>query len=50
MAYEDKSAQAVCTFAYCRGPTHDPVIFEGRITVSFDTYGSQAELNDGRAR
>lgn len=33
MAYEDKSAQAVCTFAYCEGPEHDPIIFEGRITV-----------------
>lgn len=33
-AYEDKSAQAVCTFAYCEGPGHEPVIFEGRVTVS----------------
>ncbi|CAF9936740.1 MAG: nucleoside triphosphate pyrophosphohydrolase ham1 [Heterodermia speciosa] len=32
VAYEDKSAQAVCTFAYCEGPEHDPIIFEGRIT------------------
>ncbi|MCJ1341831.1 nucleoside triphosphate pyrophosphohydrolase ham1 [Peltigera leucophlebia] len=29
-AYEDKSAQAVCTFAYCEGHGHDPIIFEGR--------------------
>ena len=35
MAYEDKSAQAVCTFAYCEGPEHNPIIFEGRITVGF---------------
>ena len=34
MAYEDKSAQAVCTFAYCSGPGHEPIIFEGRVTVS----------------
>ena len=34
MAYQDKSAQAVCTFAYCSGPRHEPIIFEGRVTVS----------------
>ncbi|KAF6223470.1 hypothetical protein HO133_000313 [Letharia lupina] len=32
MAYKDKSAQAVCTFAYCSGPGHEPIIFEGRVT------------------
>lgn len=32
-AYEDKSAQAVCTFAYCEGPGHDPLVFDGRVTV-----------------
>ncbi|KAL9007256.1 MAG: hypothetical protein Q9188_000059 [Gyalolechia gomerana] len=30
-AYEDKGAQAVCTFAYCEGPTQKPLIFEGRV-------------------
>lgn len=34
MAYKDKSAQAVCTFAYCSGPGYEPIIFEGRVTVS----------------
>jgi len=29
-AYPDKSAQAVCTFAYCEGPGHEPIIFQGR--------------------
>ncbi|KAI9790380.1 MAG: nucleoside triphosphate pyrophosphohydrolase ham1 [Peltula sp. TS41687] len=29
-AYEDKSAQAVCTFAFSEGPGHDPIIFQGR--------------------
>ncbi|KAI5850908.1 inosine triphosphate pyrophosphatase-like protein [Tricharina praecox] len=29
-AYDDKSAQAVCTFAYCAGPGMDAVLFEGR--------------------
>ena len=33
LAYEDKSAYAVCTFAYCEGPGHEPVLFEGRILV-----------------
>ena len=34
MAYTDKSAQAVCTFAYCSGPGQEPIVFEGRVTVS----------------
>lgn len=29
-SFEDKSAQAVCTFAYCEGPGHEPVLFQGR--------------------
>jgi len=29
-AYPDKSAQAVCTFAYCEGPGCEPIIFQGR--------------------
>ncbi|KAI9855390.1 MAG: nucleoside triphosphate pyrophosphohydrolase ham1 [Vezdaea acicularis] len=29
-AYEDKSAQAVCTFAYSEGPGYEPLIFQGR--------------------
>ena len=32
-AYEDKSAQAVCTFAYCEGPGQEPVLFQGRTDV-----------------
>jgi inosine triphosphate pyrophosphatase len=28
--FEDKSAQAVCTFAYCAGPGHEPMLFQGR--------------------
>jgi hypothetical protein len=31
--FEDKSAQAVCTFAYCEGPGHKPIIFQGRTDV-----------------
>ncbi|KAI9837585.1 MAG: hypothetical protein M1819_007236 [Sarea resinae] len=30
LAYDDKSAQAVCTFAYSDGPGQEPVIFQGR--------------------
>ncbi|EQB53291.1 Ham1 family protein [Colletotrichum gloeosporioides Cg-14] len=29
-AYSDKSADAVCTFAYSPGPGHEPVLFQGR--------------------
>ncbi|KAJ4583572.1 nucleoside triphosphate pyrophosphohydrolase ham1 [Exophiala dermatitidis] len=29
-AYEDKTAFAVCTFAYCAGPGHEPILFQGR--------------------
>jgi len=32
-AYPDKSAQAVATFAYCEGPGHEPIIFQGRTDV-----------------
>lgn len=28
--FEDKSATAVCTFAYSAGPGHEPVLFQGR--------------------
>ena len=28
-AYEDKSAQAVCTFGYSAGPGHEPILFQG---------------------
>ena len=33
--FEDKSAQAVCTFAYCEGPEKDILIFQGRTDVGF---------------
>ncbi|KAJ5322404.1 hypothetical protein N7452_010693 [Penicillium brevicompactum] len=29
--YEDKHAEAVCTFAFSSGPTMDPLIFQGRL-------------------
>lgn len=28
--FEDKSAQAVCTFAYSEGLGHEPVLFQGK--------------------
>lgn len=31
--FDDKSAQAVCTFAYCEGPGHEPIVFQGRTKV-----------------
>ncbi|KAK1539876.1 Ham1 family protein [Colletotrichum costaricense] len=30
VAYEDKSADAVCTFAYSPGPGSEPLLFQGR--------------------
>jgi inosine/xanthosine triphosphate pyrophosphatase family protein len=32
-AYEDKSAQAVCTFAFSSGPKMEPLVFQGRLKV-----------------
>eukprot|EP00123_Amoebidium_parasiticum_P013578 comp22039_c0_seq1/m.32005 comp22039_c0_seq1/g.32005 ORF comp22039_c0_seq1/g.32005 comp22039_c0_seq1/m.32005 type:complete len:193 (-) comp22039_c0_seq1:470-1048(-) len=29
-AYPDKSAYALCTFAYCEGPGHEPIVFAGK--------------------
>ena len=34
-AYSNKSAQAVCTFAFCEGPGYQPIIFQGRTNVTF---------------
>ena len=28
--WEDKSAYALCTFAYCAGPDSEPILFQGR--------------------
>ncbi|KAJ1679993.1 nucleoside triphosphate pyrophosphohydrolase ham1 [Spiromyces aspiralis] len=28
--FSDKSGYALCTFAYCAGPGHDPILFEGK--------------------
>ncbi|KAF2490335.1 inosine triphosphate pyrophosphatase [Lophium mytilinum] len=28
--FENKSTQAVCTFAYCEGPDAEPIVFQGR--------------------
>lgn len=32
--FDDRSAYALCTFGYCEGPGHEPIIFEGRTNVS----------------
>lgn len=32
--FADKSAEAVCTFAYSPGPGQEPVLFQGRTQVS----------------
>lgn len=50
-AFEDKSAQAICTFAYCEGPEHEPIIFQGRTSVSLQDVRSlnaqRLELGNG---
>ncbi|KAE8355684.1 inosine triphosphate pyrophosphatase, partial [Aspergillus coremiiformis] len=30
-AFDDKFAEAVCTFGYSAGPGHEPVLFQGRL-------------------
>jgi len=32
-AYPDKSAVAICTFAYCEGPGKEVVLFQGKTKV-----------------
>lgn len=32
--FDDRSAEAVCTFAFCRGPGAEPILFQGRTKVS----------------
>lgn len=32
--FDDRSAEAVCTFGFCRGPGAQPIIFQGRTEVS----------------
>ncbi len=32
--FEDKSAQAVATFAYSEGPGHEPILFQGKTDVT----------------
>lgn len=33
--YEDRSAEAVCTFAFSHGPGAQPILFQGRTLVSY---------------
>lgn len=28
--FDDKSAEAICTFAYCAGPGQEALLFEGK--------------------
>jgi hypothetical protein len=37
--YDDKSADAVCTFAFSLGPTSEPLIFQGRLQVRIESVG-----------
>lgn len=31
--FENRTAEAVCTFAFCRGPGSEPILFQGRTQV-----------------
>lgn len=31
--FEDRTAEAVCTFAFCRAPGAEPILFQGRTEV-----------------
>ncbi|CAG7920008.1 unnamed protein product [Penicillium olsonii] len=37
--FEDRTAEAVCTFAFCRGPGEEPIIFQGRTEASPTNFG-----------
>ena len=37
-AYDDKSAQAVATFGFCKGPGQEILLFQGRTDVRFLSY------------
>jgi inosine triphosphate pyrophosphatase len=45
-AYPDKSAQAVCTFAYSEGPGHEPIIFQGRTDASHPPFPPRTPPSD----
>lgn len=32
-SFDDRSAEAVCTFAFSNGPGEEPLIFQGRTLV-----------------
>ena len=39
--FPDKSAQAICTFAYSGGPSHAPIVFQGRTLVSYHPHPNE---------
>lgn len=41
--FDDRSAYALCTFAYCEGPGHEPIIFEGKTHVIWKKGGDYAK-------
>lgn len=32
-SFDDRTAEAVCTFAFCSGPGAEPILFQGRTEV-----------------
>lgn len=43
--FDDKGAQAVCTFAYSEGPGHEPIVFQGRTKVCAEIVSRQRRLH-----
>lgn len=52
--FDNKDAQAVCTFAYSEGPGHEPIVFQGRTKVSSNQLrffvSSWSLIKDDRAK
>lgn len=42
--FDDRTAEAVCTFAFCRGPGIEPILFQGRTQVYTDSIDLATEL------
>ncbi|KAJ5169125.1 uncharacterized protein N7482_004719 [Penicillium canariense] len=36
--FDDRTAEAVCTFAFCRGPGEEPILFQGRTVLGSDEH------------
>lgn len=49
-AYEDKSAKAVCTFGFSKGPGHEPILFQGIADVMFSVLTPRCVLTTSQGK